>query len=45
MSVNFGVNGIGRIGRLVLRAAFEKNSNINVVAINHKPIPIENIIY
>ena len=33
MSINIGINGFGRIGRLVLRAA-AKNPAINVVAIN-----------
>jgi glyceraldehyde 3-phosphate dehydrogenase len=33
MSINVGINGFGRIGRLVLRAA-RTNPNINVVAIN-----------
>ncbi len=33
--LRLGINGFGRIGRLVLRAAFEKNNkNIKVVAIN-----------
>jgi glyceraldehyde 3-phosphate dehydrogenase len=33
MSVQLGINGFGRIGRLVLRAAF-KNGNANVIGIN-----------
>lgn len=33
MAINLGINGFGRIGRLVLRAAAER-SDINVVAIN-----------
>jgi glyceraldehyde 3-phosphate dehydrogenase len=33
MSINVGINGFGRIGRLVLRAA-KKYPNINVVAVN-----------
>ena len=33
--INVGINGFGRIGRLVLRASLEKlNKNIKVVAIN-----------
>ena len=33
--VNVGINGFGRIGRLVLRASLEKlDSNIKIVAIN-----------
>jgi len=34
MSVNVGINGFGRIGRNALKAIFEKESNINVVAVN-----------
>ena len=33
MSINVGINGFGRIGRLTLRAA-AKNPAINIVAIN-----------
>ncbi|WP_371195214.1 type I glyceraldehyde-3-phosphate dehydrogenase [Glaciecola sp. SC05] len=33
MAINLGINGFGRIGRLVLRAAAQR-SDINVVAIN-----------
>jgi glyceraldehyde 3-phosphate dehydrogenase len=33
MSINIGINGFGRIGRLVLRAA-KKYPNVNVVAVN-----------
>lgn len=33
MSVKLGINGFGRIGRLVLRAAMAKG-NANVVAVN-----------
>lgn len=35
MAVKVGINGFGRIGRLVLRASFEY-SDLEVVAINHK---------
>ena len=34
MSVSVGVNGFGRIGRLVIRAALRQGANIEVVAIN-----------
>ena len=35
MAVKVGINGFGRIGRLVARAILEKNSkNIDLVAIN-----------
>ena len=33
MAVKIGINGFGRIGRMVLRAA-EKNDNIEIVGIN-----------
>ena len=33
MSTNIAINGMGRIGRMVLRIAL-KNENLNVVAIN-----------
>lgn len=33
MSTNIAINGMGRIGRMVLRIAL-KNKNLNVVAIN-----------
>ncbi|NYY76157.1 hypothetical protein DMI70_17370 [Escherichia coli] len=34
-----GINGFGRIGRLVLRRLFEVKSNIDVVAINDPLLP------
>lgn len=34
MAVKVGINGFGRIGRLVARAAFKKNADIDIVAIN-----------
>ena len=35
MKINIAINGFGRIGRLILRAIYEKNNNnINVKAIN-----------
>lgn len=45
MSVNLGINGFGRIGRLVLRAAFENKTNVSVKAINDPFLPIEYLIY
>jgi glyceraldehyde 3-phosphate dehydrogenase len=46
MAVNLGINGFGRIGKLVLRAAFEnKNSNVNVVAINHPFLDLDHMVY
>jgi len=38
MAIRIGVNGFGRIGRLVMRAA-ENNPNVQVVAINDPFIP------
>ena len=38
-----GINGFGRIGRLVLRAALEKG--VEVVAINDPFIPLDYMIY
>jgi len=37
-AINIGINGFGRIGRLVLRAA-ENNPNVQVVAVNDPFIP------
>ena len=37
MKINIGINGLGRIGRMVLRSIFEeKHNNINVCHINNK---------
>jgi len=44
MSIKVGINGFGRIGRLVLRAARE-NKNIQVVAINDPFITAEYMKY
>jgi len=44
MSINVGINGFGRIGRLVMRAA-AKNPNINVVAVNDPFIPVNYMEY
>jgi len=43
MTINVAINGFGRIGRLVLRAAC-KHDNINVVAINDL-VPPDNLAY
>jgi len=40
---NIGINGFGRIGRLVLRAAIEKGAN--VVAVNDPFIAIDYMVY
>jgi glyceraldehyde 3-phosphate dehydrogenase len=34
MTVKVGINGFGRIGRLLYRAAIERNANIDFVAVN-----------
>jgi len=34
MAVRVGINGFGRIGRLVLRAALKKRTNLDIVAVN-----------
>lgn len=44
MSINVGINGFGRIGRLVLRAA-RSNPNIRIVAINDPFIPVDYMKY
>nr|AZL94198.1 glyceraldehyde-3-phosphate dehydrogenase [Cardiosporidium cionae] len=44
MSVKLGINGFGRIGRLVFRAAME-NPAVNVVAINDPFMDLEYMLY
>jgi len=44
MSVNVGINGFGRIGRLVFRAAIEKGT-VDVKAINDPFIDAEYMVY
>jgi len=44
MSINVGINGFGRIGRLVMRAAKNK-PNINIVAVNDPFIPVDYMQY
>jgi glyceraldehyde 3-phosphate dehydrogenase len=39
MSIRVGINGFGRIGRSVLRAAHERDAEIEVVAINDVVAP------
>lgn len=43
MAVGVGINGFGRIGRLVLRASLEKNT-IQVVHINDPFIDLEYMV-
>ncbi|EIE81131.1 hypothetical protein G6F46_005356 [Rhizopus delemar] len=44
MTVNAGINGFGRIGRIVLRASLD-NPNVNVVAINDPFIDLDYMVY
>mmetsp|Transcript_445 Transcript_445/g.1021 ORF Transcript_445/g.1021 Transcript_445/m.1021 type:complete len:337 (-) Transcript_445:103-1113(-) len=44
MSINVGINGFGRIGRLVMRAA-ARNPNINIVAVNDPFISVDYMEY
>jgi len=44
MSIKVGINGFGRIGRLVLRAA-KFNPEIQIVAINDPFIPVDYMKY
>ncbi|KAF7728251.1 hypothetical protein EC973_006532 [Apophysomyces ossiformis] len=44
MTVNAGINGFGRIGRIVLRASL-KNPDVKVVAINDPFIDLEYMVY
>jgi glyceraldehyde 3-phosphate dehydrogenase len=44
MSINIGINGFGRIGRMVMRAAAGKK-NINIVAVNDPFIPVNYMEY
>jgi len=44
MTLKIGINGFGRIGRLVMRAA-KNNPNVQVVAVNDPIIPVDNMKY
>ncbi|KIK55308.1 hypothetical protein GYMLUDRAFT_76550 [Collybiopsis luxurians FD-317 M1] len=44
MAVKVGINGFGRIGRIVLRNALQKNE-VNVVAVNDPFIPLDYMVY
>jgi glyceraldehyde-3-phosphate dehydrogenase/erythrose-4-phosphate dehydrogenase len=44
MSIKVGINGFGRIGRLVMRAA-RTNPNIKIVAVNDPFIPVDYMKY
>ncbi|KAJ3011937.1 Glyceraldehyde-3-phosphate dehydrogenase 2 [Thoreauomyces humboldtii] len=43
--VKVGINGFGRIGRLVLRASTQKKDQVQVVAINDPFIDVEYMVY
>jgi glyceraldehyde 3-phosphate dehydrogenase len=43
MTLKVGINGFGRIGRLVLRAAIDKG--VSVVAVNDPFIPLDYMVY
>ena len=45
MSVKVGINGFGRIGKLVLQAALEKEGKIEVVAINDPSVAADYMAY
>lgn len=44
MAIKVGINGFGRIGRIVFRAA-QNNSNIEIVAINDPFIELDYMVY
>ena len=44
MSIRVGINGFGRIGRLVFRAAMA-NPNVEVVAVNDPFMDLEYMVY
>ena len=44
MALNIGINGCGRIGKLVFRAALD-NKNVKVVAINDPFLQTDYLIY
>ena len=45
MSIKIGINGFGRIGRLVMRAALSQNEAFQVVAVNDPFIDTEYMAY
>lgn len=44
-TIKLGINGFGRIGRLVFRASLEKGDNCHVVAINDPFIDADYMVY
>ena len=45
MAIKIGINGFGRIGRLVLRAALAKKGQVEVVAVNDPFIDLAYMVY
>lgn len=45
MTTNLGINGFGRIGRLVMRAALEHGGDVTVVAVNDPFLTIDYAAY
>ena len=45
MAIKIGINGFGRIGRLVFRAAMEQADKFDVVAINDPFIDLDYMVY
>jgi glyceraldehyde-3-phosphate dehydrogenase/erythrose-4-phosphate dehydrogenase len=45
MVVKVGINGFGRIGRLVFRASLAKPDEVQVVAVNDPFIDVEYMVY
>jgi glyceraldehyde 3-phosphate dehydrogenase len=45
MATSLGINGFGRIGRLVMRAAIESTDNVTVVAVNDPFLTIDYAAY
>lgn len=45
MAIKLGINGYGRIGRLVLRAAMENPEKFEVVGINYRNVDIDYMVY
>ena len=43
MKIKVGINGMGRIGRMIVRSIFEtKNKNLKIVHINNRSIRLIN---
>lgn len=45
MVVRLGINGFGRIGRLVTRASLQPNSGVQLVAVNDPAMSLDYLIY